>query len=152
MAVLTFNWSNFGVCGCFHDDIIKWKHFPFYWTFVRGIHRSPDTSPHKGQWRGALMFSLICAWTNGWGSGDLRRHCAHYDVTVMTDKHNIRHIAPWRPCRWYLNNLKSTEGTFVCDVDLLEMAWHQPQTNILTLMQLLRLVFWTKNTIVNVRN
>ena len=43
-----------------HDDVIKWKHFPRYWPFVRGIHRSPVNSPHKGQWRGALMFSLIC--------------------------------------------------------------------------------------------
>ena len=24
----------------FHDDVIKWKHFPRYWPFVRGIHRS----------------------------------------------------------------------------------------------------------------
>ena len=24
-----------------HDDVIKWKHFPRYWPFVRGIHRSP---------------------------------------------------------------------------------------------------------------
>ena len=43
--------------------------------------------PHKDQWRGALMFSLICSWSNGWANnqdaGDLRRHCAHYDVTVM---------------------------------------------------------------------
>ena len=44
-----------------HDDLIKWKHFPRYWPFVRGIHRSPVTSPHKGQWHGALMFSLTCA-------------------------------------------------------------------------------------------
>ena len=44
-----------------HDDVIKWKHFPHYWPFVRGIHRSPVNSPHKGQWRGALMFSLMCA-------------------------------------------------------------------------------------------
>ena len=22
-----------------HDDVIKWKHFPRYWPFVRGIHR-----------------------------------------------------------------------------------------------------------------
>ena len=44
-----------------HDDVIKWKHFPRYWPFVRGIHGSPVNSPHKGQWRGALMFSLICA-------------------------------------------------------------------------------------------
>ena len=49
-----------------HDDVIKWKHFPRYWPFVRGIHRSPVNSPHKGQWRGALVFYLIHAWTNGW--------------------------------------------------------------------------------------
>ena len=32
-----------------HDDVIKWKHFPCYWPFVQGIHRSPVNSPHKGQ-------------------------------------------------------------------------------------------------------
>ena len=42
-----------------HDDVIKWKHFPRYWPFVRGIHRSPVNFPHKGQWHGALVFSLI---------------------------------------------------------------------------------------------
>ena len=56
-------------------------------TFVRGIHRSPVNSPHKGQWHRALMFSLVCARTNGWlhhrDAGDLRRHYAHYDVTLM---------------------------------------------------------------------
>ena len=70
-----------------HDDVIKWKHFPRYWPYVRRIHRSPVNSPHKGQWRGALMFSLICAWINGsvnnHEAGDLWRICAHYDVTVM---------------------------------------------------------------------
>ena len=70
-----------------HDDVIKWKHFPRYWPFVRGIHRWPVNSPHKDQWRGALMFSLICAWINGWvnnrEAGDYRCHHAHYDVTVM---------------------------------------------------------------------
>ena len=70
-----------------HDDVIKWNYFPRYWPFVRGIHRSPANSPNKGQWRGALMFSLICAWINGWvnnrDAGDLRRHRAHYDVTAM---------------------------------------------------------------------
>ena len=71
-----------------HDDVIKWKHFPRYWPFVRGIHRSPVNSSHKGQWRGALMFSLICVWMNGWvnnrEAGDLRRYRAHYDVIVMS--------------------------------------------------------------------
>ena len=46
----------------FHDDVIKWKHFPRYWPFVRGTHWSLVDSPHKGQQRGTLMFSLICAW------------------------------------------------------------------------------------------
>ena len=68
-------------------DVIKWRHFPRYWPFVRGIHRSPVNSPHKAQWRGTLMFSLICAWINGWinnrETGDLRRRCAHHDVTAM---------------------------------------------------------------------
>ena len=80
-----------------HDDVIKWKHFPRYWPFVQGIHRSPVNSPHKGQWCGALMFPLICAWINGWAhnreAGDLRRHHAHYDIIVM--------------CHWTKANLQS---------------------------------------------
>ena len=74
------------------DDVIKWKHFPRYWPFVRGIHRSPVNSLHKGQWHGALMFSFICVWMNGWvnnrKAGDLRRYRAHYDVTVMQAANN----------------------------------------------------------------
>ena len=70
-----------------HDDVIKWNHFPRYWPFVWGIHRPPVNSPHKGQRRGALMFSLICArmnvWVNNREAGDLRRHRANYDFTVM---------------------------------------------------------------------
>ena len=70
-----------------HDDVIKWKHFPRYWPFVWGIHRSPVKSPHKGRRRRALMFYLICAWINVWvnnrEAGDLRRHRPHYDVIVM---------------------------------------------------------------------
>ena len=54
---------------------------------MRGIHRSPVNSPHKCQWRGALMFSLIYASTNSWANngdaGDLRRHHSHYNVIVM---------------------------------------------------------------------
>ena len=67
-----------------HDDVIKWKHFPRYWPFVRGI------TLHKGHWRGALMFSLICARINGWvnsdEAGDLRRHRTRSDVIVMRTK------------------------------------------------------------------
>ena len=55
--------------------------------FVWGIHWLQVNSPHRGQWRGALMFSLICAWINAWvysrEAGDLRRHRASDDVIVM---------------------------------------------------------------------
>ena len=71
----------------FHDDVIKWKHFRRYWPFVRGIHQFPVNSLHKGQWLGALMFSLVCtrinSWLNNGEAGDLRCHRAHYDVIVM---------------------------------------------------------------------
>ena len=92
-----------------HDDVIKREHFPSYWPFARGIHRSPVNSPNKGQWRGALMFSLICACINGWGNnreaGDLRHNRAHYEVIVMT-----QHMAIWlygidiltSSCKWYI--------------------------------------------------
>ena len=79
-----------------HDDVIKWKHFPRNWPFVRGIHQSPVKSPHKDQWRGALMISLICVWINDWvnnrEAGDLRRNRTHYDVTVMT--HCVVEVIP----------------------------------------------------------
>ena len=86
-----------------HDDVIKWKHFPRNWPFVRGIHRSPVNSPHKGQWRGALMFTLICARINGWvnnrEAGDLRRYLPLYDVIVMGwvnyNPHSILFELPW---------------------------------------------------------
>ena len=71
-----------------HDDVIKWKHFPHYWPFVWGIHQSRVNSPHKGQWRGTSMFSLIYSstndWVNNYDAGDLRCHHARNDVIVMT--------------------------------------------------------------------
>ena len=54
----------------------------------RNIFRATGP-PHKGQWRRALMFSSICAWTNGQANnrdaGYLRRHRAHYDLIVMVN-------------------------------------------------------------------
>ena len=92
-----------------HDDVIKWKHFPRYWPSVRGIHRSQVNSPHKGQWRRALMFSLICAWMNDWvnnhEAGDLRRHCAHYDVTVVSCPTHLNVL--W--CQWRTAVVISTQ-------------------------------------------
>ena len=66
-------------------------HFPRYWHFERGIHRSPVNSPHKGQWRGASMFSLICAWINGWvyngEAVDFRRHRVHCNALMSMGCH-----------------------------------------------------------------
>ena len=77
--------ASMGQISSIHDDVIKWKHFPRNWPFVREIHRSRWILHTK--WRGALMFSLICVWINGWvnngEAGDLRRHRGHYDVIVM---------------------------------------------------------------------
>ena len=87
-----------------HDDVIKWNlHFPRYWPFERGIHRSPVNAPHKSLWRGALMFPLICAWISGWvnnrDAGDLRRHRAHYDASVMYGMW-LPHTINTSPVRW----------------------------------------------------
>ena len=68
-----------------------WRHqmetFSALQAICAGIHRSPVNFPHKGQWRGALMFSLIYAWINGWVNtgeiGNFRRHRTNYDVIVM---------------------------------------------------------------------
>ena len=86
-----------------HDDVIKWKHFPRYWPFVREIHRSPVNPPHKGQWRGALMLALNCTWINGWVNNravrNLRHYRVHYDVTLM-----------------------------ICHLDAYTIAWHNLQS------------------------
>ena len=107
---LILSW-NFSSPQYLHDDVIKWKHFPRYCPFVRGIHRSPVNSLHKGQWRRTLMFSLICAWTNGWANhrnaGDLWRHRVPYDVTIM---YSVRLTPPWsakiakRVDKWEINS------------------------------------------------
>ena len=75
----------------YQETVSWWRHqmetFPASLAICSGIHRSPVNFTHKGQWRGALMFCLICVWINGWvnnrDAGDLRRYRAHCDVSVM---------------------------------------------------------------------
>ena len=108
-----------------HDDIINWKYFPRYWSFVRGIHQSPVNSPHKGQWRGALMFSLICAWINGWvnnrEAGDFSSHRAHYDVVVM----NYRRKSPIKKMGFMMS-----VQTMVCTVSLYDFYTEHDNTSL----------------------
>ena len=75
------------------QHIWKWVQLRFPWwrhqmeTFSALLAICAGNSPHKGQWRGALVFSLICvrinSWVNNREAGDLRCHRAHYDVNAM---------------------------------------------------------------------
>ena len=68
---------------------IAWRHQmeTFSALLALCVGNSPVNSPHKGQWRGALIYSLVYPWINGWvnnhEAGDLRRYSGHYDVSVM---------------------------------------------------------------------
>ena len=105
-----------------HDDVIKWKLFPRYWPFVRGIHRSLVKSALKGQWRGALMFSLICAriygWVNNGEAGDLRRHRDYYHVIVM-----FKVVFSWS------NSVVHTKGNWDTWRGLAQKTWKPTGTN-----------------------
>ena len=95
-----------------HDDFIKWKHTPRYCPFVWGSRWPLVNSLHKGQWRRALMFSLISAWLNGrvnnHEAGDLRCHCTHYDIVVML------RILSVHKCICSLQGLYSLSGKMSC--------------------------------------
>ena len=73
-------------------DATWWRHqmetFSALLALCAGNSPVPVNSPHNGQWRGALMFALICIWINDWvnirEAGDLRRHRGHFDVNVIT--------------------------------------------------------------------
>ena len=106
-----------------HDDIIKWKHFPRYWPFVWEIHRPPVNSPHKGQWRGALMFFFdLClnkrlrkqSW--GWWfetlSRPLWRHCnarwnmrypwlSNETCSPFTNNSSFNKVSTTKWCTWH---------------------------------------------------
>ena len=101
-----------------HDGVIKWKHFPGYWPFVRGIHRSPVNSPHKGQWRRVDVFfdlhlkkrlskqlwgwwfeTLSCPlWRHRYGIWYFGHECIHSPMIctsgAVTSENNER-IASW---------------------------------------------------------
>ena len=94
-----------------HSANTWWRHqmetFSALLALCAGNSPVPVNSPHKGQWRGALMFSLICALNkrlrNNRETGDVRRYSAHYDVIVIH-----WHIASWGPFSWQrLNGIRA---------------------------------------------
>ena len=119
--MLNWTWYISIVVRKYNDDVIKWKHFPRDWPFVRGIHRSPVKSLHNAQWCGALVFSLICAWINACvhsrEAGDLRRHRVNYDVNV-TDERPQRNgcHSPEVAEREYISHLGNSACLFIIKV------------------------------------
>ena len=101
-----------------HNGTMAWRcHFPCYWPFVRGIHRSPVNSPHKGQWHGALLFSLICALNKrlskqSWGwwfempSRSLWRHCNDYQTILY-----ISYCMYWRHLQARVSGIWTTNNS-----------------------------------------
>ena len=106
------------------DSMMTSSNFPRNWPFVWGIHWSPVNSPHKGQWRGALMFYLICVWINDRvntrEAGDLRRYQGHYDVNVMSQ--NTSHRLSMRAICGV--TLVSTLQKTNCNCFLYACIWH----------------------------
>ena len=97
--------------------------------------RSPVNSPHKGQWRGALMFPLICVgindWVNNGEAGDLRRYRVHYDVIAMKivcisrRRVHRRHLeSRWRisVTSWNGDELYAVDNPYHYTWDILDMA------------------------------
>ena len=78
-----------------HDDVIKWKHFPRYWPFVRGIHQSAVFPAQRPVTRSFDVFFDLhlnkrlseqsCGWWFGTPSHPFWRH---YDVLCF--RHLLR--------------------------------------------------------------
>ena len=136
-------------CCCSHlrDDVTKWKYFPRHWPFVRGIHRSPVNSPHKGQWRGALMFSLICVWLRkqSWGwwfetlSCPLWRHYNDESYTVWNQYVYVSYrwykywVDSFSPARWG-NNFTSVFVKFFLRIHILTTACEIGKSTLVLVM------------------
>ena len=106
-----------------------WRHqmetFSALLALCAGNSSVPVNSPHKGQWRGALMFCLICAWINDWvnnrEAGDLRRHRGHYDVNVMCTPYPV--FQKWWYMQIYLciffKKARTTKGIYITQISIL---------------------------------
>ena len=107
-----------------------WRHqmetFSALLAICAGNSPVPGNSPHKVQWRGALMFSLICAWISGWvnnrEAGDLRRNHAHYDIIVMIKPFGGKSVL-WRDCIGLRNLLSKVHSHLVRGICCITWTW-----------------------------
>ena len=88
---------NRGICDAYHDNVIKWKHFRTLYGELTGHLWFPSQRP--------VTQSLDKRLVNNRDTGNLRRHCAHNDVTIMiciTGEIRVvfpTHAGDTRPCR-----------------------------------------------------
>ena len=96
-------------------------------TFPALLAICAGNSPHKGQWRGALMFTLICArinvWVNNRGAGDLRRNRVHYDVIVMQWHQRSIYVAQHDSCSNIVTHLSQQNFTHGPNFHLIHHPW-----------------------------
>ena len=129
------------------------------WPFVREIHRSPVNSPHKGQWRGALMFSLICAWinarVNNREAGDLRRYRPYYDVTIMhTLDQSLCSLGTEdriiRECYWCPGSLsrQTISSQYIFFIPKVKIIYGHRLQALSSVLSLLKYFFVAKNMII----
>ena len=82
-------WSYYGRSIVRHDDAMKWNHFPRYWPFVRGIHRSPANSP-LGVFFDLRLYKRLSKQSRRWRfetpSHSLCRHCDIQSLVHATNK------------------------------------------------------------------
>ena len=127
--VRVMDWCRTDKKATIRDDVIKWKHFPRYWPFVREIHWLPVNSPHKGQWRGALMFffylnqQLGKQWRCRWfetPSRSLWRHCNTETILSRVHYTTLAHnelrplwlftVSNWKAFRHEQNSCRFADG------------------------------------------
>ena len=124
-----------------------WRHqmetFSTLLAICAGNSPVPGEFPDKSQWRGALVFSLICVWINGWvnngEAGDLRLYRAHYDVTVM-----------WKPPVTMGQQCVNTDVPLLRQNEVLEFVWNVSRTGYVMLILMLCLscdwkISWSYN-------
>ena len=105
--------NSFKIARSNHQPSACWRHqmetFSALLAICAGNSPAPVNFPHKGQWHGALMFSLICVWindrVNNREAGDLRRYHSHYDVIVMYWKYSrMTRSVPLLHMTWLLTS------------------------------------------------
>ena len=111
----------------------------------------PLTRAREVDW--ALMFSLICGWTDGWANnrdtGDLTSHRAHYDGMLMSAP-NRNLTQYWLIANWPLKNHLKWNSNQNTNVFFQENTWEKGQqenSGDLFRLQCVKMIWLTYNIV-----